>query len=69
MVCDHVTKVYPVSDCYCIIDKCTGLSDLGGPAQAELSEDGGHSDDDSGDDEDAAEQEKLLVGPLTCIAT
>ena len=29
--------------------------------QAELSEDGGHSDDDSGDDGDAAEQEKLLV--------
>ena len=32
--------------------------------QAELSEDGGHSDDES-DDGDAAEQEKLLVGPYT----
>ena len=31
--------------------------------QAELSEDGGHSDDDSDDDGDAAEQEKLLVRP------
>ena len=30
--------------------------------QAELSEDGGHSDDESDDDGDAAEQEKLLVG-------
>lgn len=32
--------------------------------QAELSEDGGHSDDDSDDDGDAAEQEKLLVRSL-----
>ena len=32
--------------------------------QAELSEDGGHSDDES-DDGDAAEQEKLLVGSYT----
>ena len=35
--------------------------------QAELSEDGGHSDDHSDDDGDAAEQEKLLVGSLTCM--
>ena len=29
--------------------------------QAELSEDGGHSDDESDDDDDAAEREQLLV--------
>ena len=34
------------------------------PLQAELSEDGGHSDDESDDDDDAAEREQLLVNAL-----